>query len=147
MYNTDLLLLSKEEILSRKRVYERIPHIYFLIKNDEIVYVGQCVNGNSRIYTHARDKDFDSFAYIECVDYDPNLLEAMYIVKYNPKYNNKRIPKNDKYKGVDSLSRFLGIKRVDLLEYIRNRNIIGVLDNTAFYVSDFTELTNQIETK
>ena len=62
------------------------PIIYFLIKDEEVVYVGQTINGYGRINAHT-DKDFDYACYIDCPEYDLDNKEGYYIIKYNPKYN------------------------------------------------------------
>ena len=66
--------------------------IYFLIKGEEVVYVGQSKKGISRPIHHY-DKDFDYFTFIS-VDKQEKLneLESYYIRKYTPKYN-KFLPK------------------------------------------------------
>lgn len=68
--------------------------VYFLISGDEVVYVGQSKRLRMRVYSHCRDKDFDSVAYCHVYDGKPNNLEALYIAKYNPKYN-ATLPPND----------------------------------------------------
>jgi hypothetical protein len=80
---------SKEAILELKR-YGNIEKcgVYFLIKNDEIVYVGQSIRIFSRLYFHLKDKDYDSFTFIE---FEPHMLiyeETRYILKFLPKYNH-----------------------------------------------------------
>lgn len=61
--------------------------IYFLIKNDEVVYVGQSINGIKRPIHHY-DKDFDYFTFVNVRDRNKlDELENYYITKYEPKYN------------------------------------------------------------
>ena len=36
--------------------------VYFLVKGDRVVYVGQSIHIQMRVREHAKDKDFDSFA-------------------------------------------------------------------------------------
>ena len=68
--------------------------IYFLIKDNEVVYVGQSKNGINRIAFHIYNrKDFDSFYFINCNIKELNDLENYYIIKYQPKYN-KRLSRN-----------------------------------------------------
>jgi len=61
--------------------------VYFLIKQCEIVYVGQSVNVFNRIGNHRGIKDFDAFSYIECPKNQLDVLESIYIHFLNPKYN------------------------------------------------------------
>lgn len=60
--------------------------VYFLVRNNEVVYVGQTRNGVGRIRQH-KDKVFDSVYILNCNSDDLNDLEDMFIVKYNPEYN------------------------------------------------------------
>lgn len=62
--------------------------IYFLYKKESLVYVGQTTNYPLfRILHHNRDKDFDSYAFIKCPQYELDNLESAYIVEYTPLYN------------------------------------------------------------
>jgi excinuclease UvrABC nuclease subunit len=80
--------------------------IYFLFKNDEIVYVGQSKTGTNRIWQHTRNdryidkKDFNFYSFIPCEENTLNETEAYYIIKFKPKYN-KSIPKNNKYVNIN----------------------------------------------
>lgn len=68
--------------------------IYFLTKNEEVVYVGQSKEGLNRISFHSyTEKDFDNFYFINCPVEKLNDLENYYIMKYFPKYN-KMINRN-----------------------------------------------------
>ena len=64
----------------------RKPLIYFLINNDEVVYVGQTKYGLSRPFSH-RDKEFNRLEILECKENELDILENKYIIKYQPKYN------------------------------------------------------------
>lgn len=61
--------------------------VYLLINNDEVIYVGQTQNGLKRIMQH-NDKDFNKYAFIETPPEELNYYEDLYIMKYQPKYNN-----------------------------------------------------------
>lgn len=63
--------------------------IYFLKKEDEIVYVGQSINIHRRVEQH-KDKDFDDYSFIECEKSLLDCTEEFYILKCNPKYNKRR---------------------------------------------------------
>nr|DAW58867.1 MAG TPA: UvrABC system protein C [Caudoviricetes sp.] len=63
-------------------------YIYFLIKNEEVVYVGQTSKGLCRIYQHLDNKVFDKVYLLKVEDKnDLNKLELFYIFKYKPLYN------------------------------------------------------------
>lgn len=98
-------LLSEKEILNHKDKHEIKPAVYFLIHNEEIVYVGQSTNPHSRVVAHAKDgeKVFDEYTLIYCDSSELNTLEAQYIAHFTPRYNNvfayKEMPDQWKYVG------------------------------------------------
>lgn len=65
--------------------YENI-FIYFLLKDNIVVYVGQTKNGIFRPLSH-KDKDYDNIRILYCKEEELDFLEDKYIVKYNPIYN------------------------------------------------------------
>lgn len=63
--------------------------VYFLIKSNEVVYVGQSVDVYGRLSKHKADgKDFDSFAFIQCEKKMMNDLESIYISALVPYLNS-----------------------------------------------------------
>ena len=60
--------------------------VYFLLYNEEVVYVGQTVQGLVRPLSH-KDKVFDSVAVISVPEDLLTAVEDYYISKYIPKYN------------------------------------------------------------
>ena len=60
--------------------------VYFLIKGEEVVYVGQTRVGMQRPLSHT-DKDFDYIMVQYCDISKLDEIESKYIVKYNPIYN------------------------------------------------------------
>ena len=72
------------------KVYE-IPNnvkngVYLLMKDNEVVYVGQTKSGLLRIMQH-QNKDFNKYSFIETNLEDLDYFEDLYIMKYQPKYN------------------------------------------------------------
>lgn len=66
----------------------RINGIYWLYKNDEIVYVGKSKNIIKRISEHFDKIDFNYFNYVKiCETKSLNNIEAYFIYKLKPKYN------------------------------------------------------------
>lgn len=61
--------------------------VYFLFREEEVVYVGSSKNIASRIATHIKTKSFDSYSKIHCNPEDMLDLEFEYIVEYVPIYN------------------------------------------------------------
>lgn len=80
-------LLDEDDILLLAGIRKKRCGIYFLIKGEEIVYVGQSTNIFYRVGQHEGVKDFDTFTYLECDKEHLDLLEARYITKIKPKYN------------------------------------------------------------
>lgn len=67
-----------------------IPGIYFLTKNDEIVYVGQSVNPIARIHSHQQEKDFEK-AYLLPVPREKlDEVEAAFIRFFRPRLNGRQ---------------------------------------------------------
>lgn len=60
--------------------------IYFLLLNDEVVYVGKTTQGIVRPYSH-KNKKFDEIKIIAVDEYFLNISEEYFIVKYKPIYN------------------------------------------------------------
>lgn len=62
--------------------------IYFLLKENEVVYVGQTTQGIIRPFAH-KDKDFDEVKIIYCEPSELDITEDSYIQKYKPLYNKQ----------------------------------------------------------
>ena len=85
-----------DEILEAASPAHSMVGIYFLIQDNEVVYVGQSVDVLGRISRHKRDgKEFDSFTYILCPTKDLCTLETTYIASLMPWMNSAmgRLPK------------------------------------------------------
>jgi hypothetical protein len=68
----------------------RLWAVYFLIQDAEIVYVGQSSCMENRMEQHREDgKAFDHIAWFEAPQLYINEIEAFYIWRCNPIYNNK----------------------------------------------------------
>lgn len=80
-------LIGLNELKSMRRKLITGCGIYFLFRNNTIVYVGQTTNGLKRIFDHT-DKRFDEYTFIRCRKCELNVLEAAYIKKFKPKYNH-----------------------------------------------------------
>lgn len=62
--------------------------IYFLLRNKEVVYVGQSVDVLGRISRHRREgRAFDAYAYIDCAPEEMDRLERLYIRAFVPEEN------------------------------------------------------------
>jgi hypothetical protein len=70
--------------------YCRLRAVYFLIKESEIVYVGQSSDLGGRIERHRKTgKVFDSLTWFEAPQLFIDDIEAYYIWRCNPILNNK----------------------------------------------------------
>lgn len=64
--------------------------IYFLIKNFEIIYVGQSKNVLKRVMAHRMEgKSFDAFNFIPCPPEDLDAVESDYIAAFMPTMNHR----------------------------------------------------------
>jgi hypothetical protein len=85
------VLCEPAEIVAKSQpaISPVISGLYFLLMNRQIVYVGQSMNCHNRIHTHmASDKEFDAFTIFPMeIGAEFNTLEALYILKYQPRYN------------------------------------------------------------
>ena len=91
--------------------------IYFLLQDNEIVYVGSSNKGLSRIYQHIRDKKFNAYSYIVVPSENRAKLENNYIFRFNPKYNY--IPNYENMISLNVLQKQLKQKKVEKLYYKR----------------------------
>jgi excinuclease UvrABC nuclease subunit len=82
------IIQSKQPIPSE----DKKGGIYFLIQDEEIVYVGKSEDYIKRISTHQKEskKVFDSFSVLQISDsLERDVTEAFYIVAFSPKYNSQ----------------------------------------------------------
>jgi predicted RNase H-like nuclease (RuvC/YqgF family) len=85
---TGKTIFQAREIIANSFPRTRVIGVYFLIKENDIVYVGQSTNVFARIVAH-ESKDYDSFAYIPCEQEQLDNLETIYIHLFTPKLNGK----------------------------------------------------------
>lgn len=119
-------LLTKEMILKQGKSAEFDCVVYFLIKDNEIVYVGSSAKGLSRAYGHKgkgrRRKDYDHSSYIHVQKDLLQETELRYIIKFKPKYN-QTFPKSDKYKSPIELGKFFGIAWEKVIKICEKYNV------------------------
>jgi len=82
--------MTKQDILNNALPYGVLKcYMYYLILNDEIVYVGTTDNLIGRLKAHnVSGKVFDSYSFIEIDASERYAHESVEIVKYAPRYNN-----------------------------------------------------------
>jgi hypothetical protein len=89
--------LSKDYILSNSLLVQGAFSdgigVYFLIKDDEIVYIGKSVGLRSRLNRHRRHFDFNRVFIIPHTGNDWLIdLEYVYIKKFRPRLNQSSNP-------------------------------------------------------
>jgi predicted GIY-YIG superfamily endonuclease len=67
--------------------YANVSGVYFLCKDNKVVYIGQSVNVSQRVGNHISCKEFDYVYYVRCPKTELNYLEAKLIEAIKPKYN------------------------------------------------------------
>lgn len=70
--------------------------VYFLVKGNRVVYVGQSINILVRVREHSKYKDFDSFSFIRCEKKKLDVLESLYIHALRPEYQGRSGPRRHK---------------------------------------------------
>lgn len=64
--------------------------VYFLLQDEDVVYVGQTTSGIIRPISHLNDKVFNFIKIIYCERENLGKMEHKYILKYNPLYNKTK---------------------------------------------------------
>ena len=80
-------MLTQKEIVKAAQPFDENNNcgVYFLVAKGRVTYVGQSVNVPTRVQTHKRYKEFDSYCFIPCEKDDLNVLESLYIHAFSPK--------------------------------------------------------------
>jgi hypothetical protein len=83
---------SERQIVLSRRLIRRACGVYFLIKGERIVYVGQAANVFARVGRHVDEarKDFDAWNFVLCPREELNSLERHYINEFRPPLNRDR---------------------------------------------------------
>ena len=97
--------------------------VYFLYKNDDLVYIGQSINIFNRLYSHVENgKDFDFYSFVKCdTQKEAETFERYLINKYKP-ILNKRIWSKD----IENIDKSIEwhkeclIKLIDKKEFLEN---------------------------
>ncbi len=124
--------------------------VYYLVKDGEVVYVGQTTRGLSRPLTH-NDKDYDEIKFKYCSIDELDYLEDAMIKKYNPKYNrtvnhavNLALPRaRDEIREIFQIKSF-GLPKLKRL--IQELEIEPFMHNGIVYISttDFDKIVKRI---
>lgn len=104
----DTELLSAETIINKSQEVSTYCGVYFLLYENNIVYVGSSKNIHQRLTSHQglfSEKKFDKVFFVEIEEEKREYFEAKYILKFMPKYNSLTDQMLQKY---ISLSRYWG---------------------------------------
>lgn len=67
----------------------RVCGVYFLVRGDRVVYVGQSTNIYARAANHFNNKTFDAWSFIPCEEKDLDVIESLYIHFLQPSQNGR----------------------------------------------------------
>lgn len=90
----EIKLLEKRELLKLSTSKCNQGFVYFLFKESIIVYIGSTTNLSGRLAIHEKEKDYNNYAYIICATNKRKIIESLYILKFNPIYNNGKLSVN-----------------------------------------------------
>lgn len=145
MIELDYIIKHKKTKVDLKNEH----HIYFLIKDDEVVYVGKSTGYKSRIKSHLQTKDFDSYFSLKVHDYEFDYLELYYIDKFQPFYNGN-LPYTERYMSISKIKSMYDFKTWDLKRFIKNNNInpkFKLGDQYSYDIVDFESFLEGCEVK
>lgn len=117
-------LLSHIDLVNIKKSVSITNIIYFLFSGEEIVYISSTSKGKDfGVSQHFKDKEFDSFSFIEVNEDDVQELLVEYMVKYMPKYNSYLLPHNNTFKSKEELKKLFGLGAVEMNKLVKKYNI------------------------
>lgn len=103
-----------DELRKHSKHIDHLAGVYLLWLNDELVYVGQSINGTSRIMDHRKDKVYNRYTWISVSLEELDDIERFFIKKYRPKYNVS----NPRY-SLKVVAKFFGMSPTNMLEYTK----------------------------
>lgn len=108
--------------------------VYFLLKNGEVIYVGQTRHGLARPLSH-RDKEFDEIKIIYCDYAELDFLEDKYIRKYRPIHNkqNNRALRMGLVRVRDSIREQKGYSKYTLPRLRKLLKSLNIQTETDYY--------------
>ncbi|MGP4063058.1 hypothetical protein [Halobacillus sp. H74] len=112
-------LLTEKQIARKSVPFREGRHLYFLLDNDQVVYIGQCSKTTPNLFAH-KEKDFTDYYMLPVADdEDINLLHAEYIVQFMPVYNSGSLPPNSVYMNKYRMKKAFDVTGHELNRYIR----------------------------
>src|SRR5690625_394111 len=105
--------------------------IYFLLKDEKVVYVGKTKNVKRRLNEH-KGKVFDDYKLLKCTSDESSFLEDKYITKFDPKYNNSLNSKGE-YKSLELFCKENNLKIEKAREIYKITPYINPVFNENFH--------------
>ena len=121
--------------LKKREDFESLCGIYFLIKNKEVVYVGQTTNFHQRIGAH-NGKDYDSYCFVKVEKNKLDKAEIENIMLYKPIYNKQL---NSEMISLESVKNRLKKLKVESKKH-NKRNIMNLIKNNDIEIFYFDSL-------
>ena len=114
--------------------------VYFLIREQQVIYVGQSVDVFARVVYHARErtKIFDRYTVVGCQADELDKLEAHYIGRFNPPLNAV-VPTNEAYKSLAQIKKAYDVSALVLKAWIAGKKIPY---QRWYNMADFAEFTD-----
>ena len=135
------MIVEKEYLLNNlKERQESLCGIYFLLKNKEVVYVGQTTNFHQRIGAH-KEKDYDSYCFVKVEQNELDKAEIENIMLYKPIYNKQL---NSEMISLESIKNRLKKLKVESKKH-NKRNIMNLIKNNDiefFYFDSLIYIRN-----
>ena len=130
--------VGKEYLLDNLKIreeFESLCGIYFLLKNKEVVYVGQTTNFHQRIGAH-KEKDYDSYCFVKVEKNKLDKAEIENIMLYKPIYNKQL---NNEMISLESIKNRLKKLKVESKKH-NKRNIMNLIKNNGIEIFYFDSL-------
>ncbi len=120
-------------------IFQYESGIYFLIRGEEVVYVGQSKNCFTRICHHFGNKEFNKVILYPCKISELDYYEDFFIKKYKPEYN-----KASNYEMNFSANKIKKIFKERLNFSTSPSRILYICKkmNINIYIDDFTKSKN-----
>lgn len=117
-----------KEIVIERNIHQGSV-VYFLIRENKIVYIGQTQDLLTRCNFHESCKDFDRVLYFECAEDQVNEIERRLIFEFTPEYNTEWYDRSSgwSYKPEDIIDRSVVKERASELKS-EDRSDMHVLD-------------------
>lgn len=105
----------------------RGPVIYFLLKGDSVMYVGQTTNVAGRLSAHRQKQPgFDEAWYIRCREQDLGILEFTWYSRLAPAWNQHTPPQNPVRNFMPSDMAFEGLHASHYPELVDVSQLAGI---------------------